>query len=184
MEACMWGGRFSGTIDERMARFNNSYPFDCRMWDEDIRGSLAWARQIQAAGVITAAELAELTAGLATVRAEFAAGSFAALPTDEDIHSAVERRLGELAGTVAGKLHTGRSRNDQVATDVRLWTLGAIARADTVLRELQAALLAQAESAGAALMPGYTHLQRAQPVLLAHWLLAHFWPLQRDRERF
>jgi argininosuccinate lyase len=179
----MWGGRFSGTIDERMARFNNSYPFDCRMWDEDIRGSQAWARQIHAAGVITAAELAELTEGLAAVRAEFAAGSFAALPADEDIHSAVERRLGELAGAVAGKLHTGRSRNDQVTTDVRLWTLGAIARSDAALRELQAALLAQAESAGAALMPGYTHLQRAQPILLAHWLLAHFWPLQRDRER-
>ena len=179
----MWGGRFSGTIDERMARFNNSYPFDWRMWAEDIRGSLAWARQIHGAGVISAAELAELTAGLTAVRDEFAAGSFAALPTDEDIHSAVERRLGELAGAVAGKLHTGRSRNDQVATDVRLWTLGAITRADAVLRELQAALLAQADSAGAALMPGYTHLQRAQPILLAHWLLAHFWPLQRDRER-
>jgi len=179
----MWGGRFSGTIDERMARFNNSYPFDWRMWAEDIRGSLAWARQIYGAGVISAAELAELTAGLTAVRDEFAAGSFAALPTDEDIHSAVERRLGELAGAVAGKLHTGRSRNDQVATDVRLWTLGAITRADAVLRELQAALLAQADSAGAALMPGYTHLQRAQPILLAHWLLAHFWPLQRDRER-
>ena len=126
----MWGGRFSGTIDERMARFNNSYRFDCRMWEEDIRGSLAWARQIHAAGVITAAELAQLTHGLEAVRAEFAEGSFAALPADEDIHSAVERRLGELAGTVAGKLHTGRSRNDQVATDVRLWTLGAITRAD------------------------------------------------------
>ena len=179
----MWGGRFSGTIDERMARFNNSYPFDSRMWEEDIRGSLAWARQIHAAGVISAAELAELTNGLAAVRAEFAEGSFAALPADEDIHSAVERRLGELAGAVAGKLHTGRSRNDQVATDVRLWTLGAITRADAALRELQTALLAQAEAAGAALMPGYTHLQRAQPILLAHWLLAHFWPLQRDRER-
>jgi len=179
----MWGGRFSGTIDERMARFNNSYPFDCRMWDEDIRGSLAWARQIHSAGVISAAELAELTTGLEAVRAEFAASSFAALPSDEDIHSAVERRLGELAGAVAGKLHTGRSRNDQVATDVRLWTLGAIERADAALRELQAALLAQAQAAGEALMPGYTHLQRAQPILLAHWLLAHFWPLQRDRER-
>ncbi len=179
----MWGGRFSGTIDERMARFNNSYPFDSRMWDEDIRGSLAWARQIHAAGVISAAELAALTDGLAAVRAEFAAGSFAALASDEDIHSAVERRLGELAGAVAGKLHTGRSRNDQVATDVRLWALGAIARADAALKDLQAALLAQAEAAGDALMPGYTHLQRAQPILLAHWLLAHFWPLQRDRER-
>jgi argininosuccinate lyase len=179
----MWGGRFSGTMDERMARFNNSYPFDWRMWDEDIRGSLAWARQIHRAGVISAAELAKLTAGLEAVRAEFAANTFTALPADEDIHSAVERRLGELAGAVAGKLHTGRSRNDQVATDVRLWTLGAIERADAALRELQAALLSQAEAAGEALMPGYTHLQRAQPILLAHWLLAHFWPLQRDRER-
>ena len=180
----MWGGRFSGTIDERMARFNNSYPFDWRMWDEDIRGSLAWARQLHRAHVVDADELAELTRGLDAVRAEFAAGRFAALPADEDIHSAVERRLGEIAGAVAGKLHTGRSRNDQVATDARLWTIGAIERADAALRELQAALLAQAETAGDALMPGYTHLQRAQPILLAHWLLAHFWPLERDRARF
>jgi argininosuccinate lyase len=179
----MWGGRFSGTIDERMARFNNSYPFDCRMWDEDIRGSLAWARQIHRAGVISAAELGELTRGLETVRAEFGAGGFEARPDDEDIHSAVERRLGEHVGAVAGKLHTGRSRNDQVATDVRLWVLGAIARADSALRDLQSALLAQAEAAGDVLMPGYTHLQRAQPVLLAHWLLSHFWPLERDRAR-
>jgi argininosuccinate lyase len=180
----MWGGRFSGTIDERMARFNNSYPFDWRMWDEDIRGSMAWARQLRRAGVLDADELAELMRGLDAVRAELAAGRFAALPADEDIHSAVERRLGEIAGAVAGKLHTGRSRNDQVATDARLWALGAIERADAALRELQAALLAQAETAGDALMPGYTHLQRAQPILLAHWLLAHFWPLERDRARF
>ncbi|MBK9944031.1 MAG: argininosuccinate lyase [Kouleothrix sp.] len=179
----MWGGRFSGSIDERMARFNHSYPFDWRMWAEDISGSMAWARQLHAAGIIAADELAALLAGLEAVRAEFAAGQFAALASDEDIHSAVERRLGELAGAVAGKLHTGRSRNDQVATDVRLWVLGALGRADAAVRELQAALLAQAEAAGAALMPGYTHLQRAQPILLAHWLLAHFWPLQRDRER-
>jgi argininosuccinate lyase len=179
----MWGGRFSGTIDERMARFNNSYPFDWRMWDEDIRGSQAWARQLAAAGVISDAELQGLLDGLEAVRGEFAAGAFQALPTDEDIHSAVERRLGELAGAVAGKLHTGRSRNDQVATDVRLWTLGAIGRADAAIRELQSALLAQAEAAGDTLMPGYTHLQRAQPILLAHWLLSHFWPLERDRAR-
>jgi argininosuccinate lyase len=179
----MWGGRFSGSIDERMALFNNSYPFDSRMWAEDIRGSMAWARQVHQAGAITADELEGLLGGLAAVRAEFAEGRFAALPSDEDIHTAVERRLGELAGPVAGKLHTGRSRNDQVATDVRLWTLGAIERADAAQRGLQAALLDQAAAAGDAVMPGYTHLQRAQPVLLAHWLLAHFWPLQRDRER-
>jgi argininosuccinate lyase len=158
----MWGGRFSGTLDERMARFNNSFPFDRRMWEEDIRGSQAWARQLARAGIIDADELKKLLDGLEDVRAEFATGTFAAQPGDEDIHTAVERRLGELAGAVAGKLHTGRSRNDQVATDVRLWTLGAIGRADAALRELQAALLAQAQAAGDALMPGYTHLQRAR----------------------
>jgi argininosuccinate lyase len=169
-------------MDERMARFNNSYPFDSRMWDEDIRGSVAWSRQLVRAEVLSEAERAELVRGLEAVRAEFAEGRFAA-QGDEDIHSAVERRLGELVGPLAGKLHTGRSRNDQVATDTRLWTLGALARLDAALRELQGALLAQAEAAGSALMPGYTHLQRAQPILLAHWLLSHFWPLQRDRER-
>src|SRR5262245_26370464 len=179
----MWGGRFSGSLDERMKLFNDSFPFDRRMWDEDIRGSRAWAKQIARAGVITAEELAAIDGGLAAVRAELAEGRFAAQPGDEDIHTAVERRLGELAGPVAGKLHTGRSRNDQVATDVRLWTIGAIGRAEAALRELQGALLAQAEAAGETLMPGYTHMQRAQPILLAHWLLSHFWPLQRDRER-
>jgi argininosuccinate lyase len=179
----MWGGRFSGTLDERMARFNNSYPFDQRMWAEDIRGSMAWARQLAAVGVITSDERDALLAGLAAVAAEYNTGQFQALPSDEDIHTAVERRLGEIAGAVAGKLHTGRSRNDQVATDIRLWSLGALARVDAVVREVQAALLAQASAAGNAVMPGYTHLQRAQPVLLAHWLLSHFWPLQRDRER-
>ncbi|NWG19796.1 MAG: argininosuccinate lyase [Chloroflexi bacterium] len=179
----MWGGRFSEGIDALMARFNSSFPFDRRMWDEDIRGSMAWARQLVHAGVITADECDALLAGLDTVRAEFAAGQFAAQDTDEDIHTAVERRLGEIAGSVAGKLHTGRSRNDQVATDIRLWMLGAVQRADHGLRAVQAALLNQAEVAGNALLPGYTHLQRAQPVLLAHWLLSHFWPFQRDRER-
>ena len=179
----MWGGRFSGSLDEHMAQFNRSYPFDSRIWAEDIRGSKAWARQLAAAGVLSEAERDALLNGLDAVHGEFAAGSFAALESDEDIHSAVERRLGELAGAVAGKLHTGRSRNDQVATDVRLWTLGAIGRVDALLRGVQEALLAQAEAAGDTLLPGYTHLQRAQPILLAHWLLLYFWPLQRDRER-
>ncbi|HMO59139.1 MAG TPA: argininosuccinate lyase [Roseiflexaceae bacterium] len=179
----MWGGRFTEGMNERMALFNNSFPFDRRMWAEDIRGSIAWARQLAQASVISTTEAAELEHGLGLVHAEFAEGRFAALASDEDIHTAVERRLGELVGTVAGKLHTGRSRNDQVATDVRLWTLGAIERADAGLRALQGALLAQAVAAGDALIPGYTHMQRAQSVLLAHWLLSYFWPLQRDRER-
>ncbi|MEN9934487.1 MAG: hypothetical protein RLZZ387_1066 [Chloroflexota bacterium] len=179
----MWGGRFSEGLNERMARFNNSFPFDRRMWAEDIRGSKAWSRQLEAVGIISADELAAIHAGLDAVHAEFAGGRFEPRDSDEDIHTAVERRLGELAGAAAGKLHTGRSRNDQVATDIRLWTLGAIARADTAIGELQGALLVQAEAAGDALIPGYTHMQRAQPVLLAHYLLSHFWPLQRDRER-
>lgn len=179
----MWGGRFDEGIDARMARFNNSFPFDQRMWREDIRGSMAWARQLAQAGVISTEERDVLLTGLETVFAEFANDRFEARPTDEDIHTAIERRLGELVGAVAGKLHTGRSRNDQVATDVRLWTMGAIQRIDDGVRALQQALLTQAEAAGDALMPGYTHLQRAQPVLLAHWLLSHFWSAQRDRER-
>ncbi len=179
----MWGGRFTEGLDARMARFNSSFPFDRAMWAEDIRGSRAWAGQLLAAKVITEAEHAALDAGLAQVHDEFAENRFAALPSDEDIHTAVERRLAELVGAPALKLHTGRSRNDQVATDIRLWTLGAIARLDACLAELQTALVTQAEAAGTALIPGYTHMQRAQPVLLAHYLLSYFWPLQRDRER-
>ena len=179
----MGGGRFSGALDDHMRRFNDSFPFDRRMWAEDIRGSRAWAAQLAQVGVISAEEQQHLDQGLADVHAEFAEERFVALPSDEDIHTAVERRLGELVGAVAGKLHTGRSRNDQVATDMRLWTLGAIERVDQALYTLQFALLQQAAAAGQALLPGYTHMQRAQPVLLAHWLLSYFWPLQRDRER-
>ncbi len=178
----MWGGRFSEGIDARMAELNNSFPFDQTMWAEDIRGSMAWARQIQRVGVITAVELDQLLRGLQAVHAEFAQGIFVA-KDDEDIHSAVERRLGELVGAVAGKLHTGRSRNDQVATDIRLWVLGAIQRTDQAVRLVQHALLEQAKAAGDLIIPGYTHVQRAQPLLLSHWLLSHFWPLERDRAR-
>ena len=180
----MWGGRFSGTLDERMRAFNDSFPVDRRLWQEDIRGSIAWAHGLARAEILSAAECAELVRGLEVVRAEFANASFVALPTDEDIHTAVERRLGEIIGGLAGKLHTGRSRNDQVATDTRLWTLGALDQLDSAIMDVQTALIEQAEAVGDALLPGYTHLQRAQPVLLAHTLLAHFWPLQRDRARF
>jgi len=114
---------------------------------------------------------------------EFENGTFAFAEADEDIHTAVERRLGELIGPLAGKLHTGRSRNDQVATDFRLWMLSALPALDSAIVALQTAFLARAETDNAVLMPGYTHLQRAQPILLSHWWLSHFWPLQRDRER-
>ncbi len=128
-------------------------------------------------------EHASISAGLAAVREEFSSGQFSFAPSDEDIHTAVERRLTELIGDAAGKLHTGRSRNDQVATDFRLWMLQAVPGLQAALRGFQAVLVEQAESAGEIVMPGYTHLQRAQPILLAHWWLSHYWALQRDLAR-
>ncbi len=179
----LWGGRFSGGTDPQMWALNASIMTDRRLAFHDIRGSKAWVRALQRAGVLTAAEAQTLLDGLDQVAAEFAQGQFVFAPTDEDIHTAVERRLRELVGDVAGKLHTGRSRNDQVATDFRLWMLDATAHLTAALADLQSALLARAEADFGTVMPGYTHLQQAQPVLLSHWWLSHFWPLQRDRER-
>ncbi|MGC8827254.1 MAG: argininosuccinate lyase, partial [Anaerolineae bacterium] len=135
------------------------------------------------AGVITAEEAQLLQEGLEKVLAEFEAGQFQFMESDEDIHSAVERRLRELIGDTAGKLHTGRSRNDQVAADMRLFVLDAIVDLDSALAGLQSALLERAEESLDVILPGYTHLQRAQPVTLAHWLLAYFWMFERDHER-
>ncbi|MBA3943130.1 MAG: argininosuccinate lyase [Herpetosiphonaceae bacterium] len=178
-----WGGRFEGATDALMEQFNASIGFDWRLYAVDIRGSLAYAAALEAVGLLTPNECAQLTSGLHLVEAEFDAGGFVAGAGDEDIHTAVERRLYALVGPVAGKLHTGRSRNDQVATDLRLYTREQIDGLDKQLCAVQTALLRRAEEVGEALMPGYTHLQRAQPVLVAHWLLSLFWPLQRDRER-
>lgn len=179
----LWGGRFAGQTDALMRRFNDSIGFDIRLWDADIRGSIAYAGALARAGVITADEAATLTRGLRLVHAEFAEGRFEVKPNDEDIHTAVERRLKEIVGEVAGKLHTGRSRNDQVATDLRLFCLDAIRDAQRALHDAQSALLAQAQSHISALMPGYTHLQRAQPITFAHWCLSYFWQFARDVER-
>jgi argininosuccinate lyase len=179
----MWGGRFTQKLDPAAWALNASIGFDRRLGPQDVRGSLAWAHALQQAGVLSAEEAANLQAGLNKIAEEFAAGSFSFHEADEDIHSAVERRLGELSGPLAGKLHTGRSRNDQVATDLRLWLLDGLPALEQALVDLQAVLIERAEAAGETLMPGYTHLQRAQPVLLAHWWLSHFWPLQRDRLR-
>lgn len=179
----LWGGRFGEGTAEEMAAFNNSLPFDHRLADADVRGSLAWAVALVAAGVLAAEEGEAIRRGLEAIRREFAGGTFVFQPTDEDIHTAVERRLGELIGPVAGKLHTGRSRNDQVATDVRLYILDHLPLLRHAVRELQQTLVAQAEAHPDVALPGYTHGQRAQPVLLAHWFLAHFWPLERDLER-
>ena len=183
MTTKLWGGRFSGELDALMKQFNDSMPFDRRMWYEDILGSVAYAKALAKSGIITKKEAATLVKGLKVVEAEFGTGKFEVAPGDEDIHTAVERRLKEIVGDVAGKLHTGRSRNDQVATDLRLFCLQAISDQQLAISKLQAALLAQAGQHIETVMPGYTHLQRAQPITFAHWCLAYFWQLQRDVER-
>jgi argininosuccinate lyase len=179
----LWGGRFSAKLNSQAWDLNSSLPVDQRLALQDVDGSCAWADTLHRAGILTDKEHASISLGLSAIREEFSAGRFSFAPSDEDIHTAVERRLAELIGDAAGKLHTGRSRNDQVATDFRLWMLGAIPILAAATKDLQSALVEQAELAGETLMPGYTHLQRAQPILLAHWWLSHYWPLQRDRER-
>jgi argininosuccinate lyase len=178
----LWGGRFAGGPSPLLDAINRSIGTDFRLWPHDIRLSRAWARALGDAGVLTGEEAEQLRAGLERVGARIAEGA-QPVATDEDIHTMIDRLLHEEAGTVASKLHTGRSRNDQVATASRLWTMDACDKLDRAIRELQQALLTQAESIADAILPAYTHLQRAQPVSGAHWLLSHFWPLQRDRTR-
>jgi len=179
----LWGGRFADETDELMRRFNDSIGFDRRMYHADIQGSMAYAGGLARVGLITDDERDRLVDGLEQVRAEFDAGTFQIQSGDEDIHTAVERRLGELVGPVAGKLHTGRSRNDQVATDLRLYLLDEISSLEKMLVELQGAIVDEAEAHQEIVMPGYTHLQQAQPLLFSHWLMSFFWKFQRDRER-
>ena len=177
-------GRFDTPQDPLFQRINASIDFDRRLWPQDIRGSQAHARSLNRAGVLDDAELQAILAGLDTVAAELSAGEFPFAPDDEDIHMAIERRLTELAGPVGGKLHTGRSRNDQVATDVALYVIGRAERGVELTGALMATLVELAERHADWPMPGYTHLQRAQPVYLGHHMLAHFWMLRRDRDRF
>jgi argininosuccinate lyase len=179
-----WGGRFSQSSDPAAERFTASLAFDRRLWPYDLAGSVAWARALAAAGHLTVAERDQIVAGLETVRKELEAGTFPYRPELEDIHTNIERRLVELVGEVGGKLHTGRSRNDQIVLDERLYLKAVVARTDIGLQQVQRALLARAEETVEAPMPGYTHLQRAQPIVLAHHLLAYVFMLQRDRERF
>lgn len=180
----LWGGRFSGETDALVFKFNASIDFDKRLYDEDISGSIAWAHGLQKAGLLTSAETITIISGLEQVREEFANNAFQFQASDEDIHTAVERRLTDLVGPVGGKLHTGRSRNDQVATDFRLWVMRACARVQTQLYALEQALVKNAEQHLNLPMPGYTHLQHAQPVTWGHWILSFFWPLTRDHERW
>jgi argininosuccinate lyase len=181
--ARLWGGRFEGGPAEAFDRLNTSLPVDRRMWAQDVAGSMAHARMLTARGIIPEEDGAAIQAGLERIRDEFADGSFAFRPSDEDIHTAVERRLTELAGDAGRRLHTARSRNDQVATDVLLYLRDAVRGQLLAVRTLAEVLLRQAEAHVDTLVPGYTHLQRAQPVRLAHHLLAYVWMLVRDRRR-
>jgi argininosuccinate lyase len=170
-------------MDPGAEAFTASLAFDRRLWPHDIEGSRAWARALHRARLLTEDELAALLRGLDAVQAELADGRFPFRQELEDIHLNIERRLTELAGPVGGKLHTGRSRNDQIALDERLYLREILGLADRGVQDVQAALLERAEEHLDAPMPGYTHLQRAQPILLAHHLLAYVFMLQRDRER-
>src|SRR5712671_4744630 len=180
----LWGGRFKGEADPGFAGFNRSFGFDRRLFEVDVRASIAHCAGLAAAGVLTANESEQIKSALETIldRGRSAAEYFED-QTAEDVHSFVEARLVEMIGDAGRKLHTGRSRNDQVATDLRLWLREEIDRITTALRGAQQALLELADANRAAVMPGYTHLQRAQPVLFAHWCLAYFEMLARDRDR-
>ena len=178
----LWHGRFDGGPAEALQRLNDSLPFDRRMYREDIEGSRAHVRMLAEVGLVLGEERDAILQALDQVEAEIAAHRFDWAPSDEDIHTAVERRVTELAPAGA-KLHTGRSRNDQVATDLRLWTRSAIDEIVDLLIGFQETVTDRAEAAGSAYLPGYTHLQQAQPVGLAHHLLAWVWMLARDVDR-
>jgi argininosuccinate lyase len=179
----LWGGRFTGSRDPIMDRFNASIHFDKRLAQVDIQGSKAYARALHKRSLLTLEETQQLVRGLDQVAEEWIAGSFVIQASDEDIHTANERRLGELVGSVAGKLHTGRSRNDQVATDIRLYVRQECALLVQYLKELILVAVDRAESEIDVLMPGYTHLQRAQPIRWAHFVLCHAWSWMADVER-
>ena len=179
----LWGGRFEGKIDPGFAEFNNSFRFDRRLFEVDVVASIAYCQALENAGVLKPEEGSQIRDALNSILKSGADEDYFDDSSAEDVHSFVEARLIELTGDLGRKLHTGRSRNDQVATDFRLWTRGSIDDLDADLREAQTALLDFAETHRDVVIPGYTHLQRAQPVLLAHWALAYFEMLTRDRER-
>ncbi|MFN7228331.1 MAG: argininosuccinate lyase [Synechococcaceae cyanobacterium] len=178
-----WSDRFEQGLHPAIERFNASIGFDLALLADDLDGSIAHARMLAGCGVISPEEATQLVQGLETIRAEAAAGDFRPGLEAEDVHFAVERRLIELLGPVGKKLHTGRSRNDQVGTDVRLWLRRQIDAIDGALQRFERALLAQAQAHAETLIPGYTHLQRAQPLALAHHLLAYVEMAERDRAR-
>lgn len=179
----LWGGRFVGSVDPIMDKFNSSIAYDRHLWNVDLQGSKAYSRGLEKAGLLTKAEMQQILQGLDKVAEEWAQGIFKLHPNDEDIHTANERRLKELIGETAGKLHTGRSRNDQVVTDLRLWMRQTCSKLSTFLKVLIEAMVDRAEAECDVLFPGYTHLQRAQPIRWSHWILSHAVALTRDLER-
>ena len=179
----LWGGRFgSGGPAPEFDALNSSIGIDFRLWPFDVELSKSWAMALYGAGVLTLAECNEIETGLTAVARRLEQGE-APAASDEDVHTMIDRLLHDEIGDTASKLHTGRSRNDQVATASRMWAMDAAGRLDTAVRALQQVMIDQAHGLETALMPAYTHLQRAQPVSAAHWLLSHFWPLERDRAR-
>ena len=179
----MWDGRFSKPTDRLMEAFNNSLPFDKALVEEDLAGSMAWAAALGRAGVLTKNEAAKIQAGLRAIAGKARKGALAFLPGDEDIHMAIERILTERIGAAGKRLHTGRSRNDQVATDTRLYVKRSLAAVARDLADLQKAVLARAGVDKKVIIPAYTHLQQAQPILLAHYWLSLFFLLDRERDR-
>uniref|UniRef100_A0A671WCV9 Argininosuccinate lyase n=1 Tax=Sparus aurata TaxID=8175 RepID=A0A671WCV9_SPAAU len=176
----LWGGRFVGDTDPVMERFNASIAYDQRMWDADIRGSKAYVKALEKAKLVTTEEMTAISQGLDQISDEWSRGVFVIKPGDEDIHTANERRLKELIGAPAGKLHTGRSRNDQVVTDMRLWLRNAISTLTENALQLISTLVERAAAEIDVLFPGYTHMQRAQPIRWSHWILSHAVALSRD----
>ncbi|HUD69180.1 MAG TPA: argininosuccinate lyase, partial [Acidimicrobiales bacterium] len=179
----LWSGRLSGGRDDEMAAFTSSLGFDKQLWQVDLAGSRAHVTGLRTAGLVSDDEARALIDAIDGVARELEGDTFVFTDSDEDIHTAVERRVTELIGSTGAKLHTGRSRNDQVATDLRLWTRHAIAMLSDAVLDLATTLHESADRAGDAYLPGYTHLQRAQPVLLSHHLRAHAWALLRDADR-
>jgi argininosuccinate lyase len=178
----LWGGRFSVPTAKALDELNRSIGVDLRLWPHDVLLSRAWAMALWGAGVLTIEESKQIEHGLASVKDRLNSGEQPG-PSDEDVHTLIDRLLHEEIGDVASKLHTGRSRNDQVATATRLWTMEACGVLDSSIRALQQIMVGHADALLHSHMPAYTHLQRAQPVSAAHWMLSHFWPLERDRSR-
>ncbi|XP_013383283.1 argininosuccinate lyase [Lingula anatina] len=179
----LWGGRFTGKTDPVMEQFNASISYDKRLWKADIQGSQAYVKALEQAGLVSPEERLAIHHGLEKVAIEWSEDRFVLQPSDEDIHTANERRLKELIGSAAGKLHTGRSRNDQVATDMRLWLREQLQILRSFMVQLIQVICTRAQQDIHILMPGYTHLQRAQPIRWSHWLLSYAFMLQRDVQR-